>query len=201
MKQLQIRFLVILALIGVMVLRVTGQTTMPDVFTQNSVKDQMNYLEEHTKIYENYRAVREDMFQKIKKNVTDTITNIHGIITGLNKTKSGLNQIIDTLRSDLKSTKSSLDEMTKTKNSISVLGFEVNKLAYNRVMWTIIVALIAVFLIGFLIFKRNLTLIQSTKKELQDLKTEFEAYRKSSREAREKLTMDHFNEIKRLKGN
>lgn len=200
MKQLQIRFLLILALIGVMVIRVTGQTPMPDVFTQNSVKDQMNYLEEHTKIYENYRAVREDMFQKIKKNVTDTITNIHGIITGLNKTKSSLNQTIDTLRSDLKSTKSSLDEMAKTKNSISILGFEVNKLAYNRVMWTIIVGLVAVFLIGFLIFKRNLTLIQSTKNELQDLKTEFEAYRKSSREAREKLTMDHFNEIKRLKG-
>jgi uncharacterized membrane-anchored protein YhcB (DUF1043 family) len=200
MKRLQIRFLLIVALIGVMVIRVTGQTPMPDVFTQNSVKDQMNYLEEHTKIYENYRAVREDMFQKIKKNVTDTITNIHGIITGLNKTKSGLNQTIDTLRSDLKSTKSSLDEMTKTKNSISILGFEVNKLAYNRVMWTIIVGLVAVFLIGFLVFKRNLTLIQSTKNELQDLKTEFEAYRKSSREAREKLTMDHFNEIKRLKG-
>jgi hypothetical protein len=40
----------------------------------------------------------------------------------------------------------------------------------------------------------------TTKKEFQDLKVEFEAYRKTSREAREKLTMDHFNEIKKLKG-
>jgi len=200
MKRLQIRFLLILALIGVTVIKVTGQTPMPDVFTQNSLKDQLNFLDEHTKIYENYRAVREDMLQKLKHNVADTITNIHSIIAGLNKTKSSLNQTIDTLRSELKSTRTSFDEVTKSKNSLSVLGLEVNKSAYNRIMWTLVAGLLAALLIGFLIFKRNLTVIQNTKQELQDLKTEFEAYRKSSREAREKLTMDHFNEIKRLKG-
>jgi uncharacterized membrane-anchored protein YhcB (DUF1043 family) len=200
MKQLQIRFLLVLALIGVTVIRAAGQTTMPEVFTQNSLKDQMNYLDEHTKIYENYRAVREDMFQKIKHNVADTITNIYSIIAGLNRTKSSLNQTIDTLRSELKSTKTSFDEVTRTKNSLSVLGLEVNKSAYNRIMWILVAGLVAALLIGFLIFKRNLTVILNTRKELQDLKTEFEAYRKSSREAREKMTMDHFNEIKRLKG-
>jgi hypothetical protein len=53
---------------------------------------------------------------------------------------------------------------------------------------------------GFLVFKRNLSVIFSTKKEFQELKNEFETYKKTSREAREKLTMDHFHEIKRLKG-
>jgi uncharacterized membrane-anchored protein YhcB (DUF1043 family) len=67
-------------------------------------------------------------------------------------------------------------------------------------MWTILAGLIAVLVIGFLAFKRNLAAIFSTKKEFEDLKKEFETYRKTSREAREKLTMDHFNEIKRIKG-
>ena len=53
---------------------------------------------------------------------------------------------------------------------------------------------------GFLAFKRNLIQTSETKKELQDLKGEFEAYRKSAREAREKMSMDHFNEIRKLKG-
>lgn len=77
---------------------------------------------------------------------------------------------------------------------------EVNKLTYNKIMWTILAGLVAALLMGFLAFKRNLSTIFSTKKEFQDLKEEFETYRKTSREAREKLTMDHFNEIKRLKG-
>jgi len=111
-----------------------------------------------------------------------------------------LNQKIDSLTKDLGSTKTSLEEMTNTKESIKVIGLEVKKTDYNRVMWTVIFILGAALVLGFLVFKRNMSVLSDTKKDLQELKTEFEAYRKTSREAREKLTMDHFNEIKKLKG-
>jgi wyosine [tRNA(Phe)-imidazoG37] synthetase (radical SAM superfamily) len=200
MKQLQIRGVLILAVIVISVIKVTGQMTMPDVLLKSSLKDQYNYIEEHTRIYEDYRAIREDMFQKLKRNVSDTLSSINVKIAGLNKTVSVLNRTIDTLRTNLVSTQTRLDEMTKTKNSIHVAGIEVNKTTYNNSMWTILAGLIAILLIGFLAFKRNLSAMSNTKKEFQELKAEFETYRKTSREAREKLTMDHFNEIKRLKG-
>ena len=200
MKQLQIRGVMILAVMVISVIKVTGQVTMPDVLLKSSLKDQYNYIEEHTRIYEDYRAIREDMFQKLKRNVSDTLSSINIKIAGLNKTVSVLNRTIDTLRTNLASTRTKLEEITNTKNSIKVIGLEINKLTYNRIMWTILLALIAVLLLGFLVFKRNLSAIFNTKKEFQELKIEFETYRKTSREAREKLTMDHFNEIKRLKG-
>ena len=200
MKQLQIRGVMILAVMVISVIKVTGQVTMPDVLLKSSLKDQYNYIEEHTRIYEDYRAIREDMFQKLKRNVSDTLSSINIKIAGLNKTISELNRTIDTLRTNLASTRTKLEEITNTKNSIKVIGLEINKLTYNRIMWTILLALIAVLLLGFLVFKRNLSAIFNTKKEFQELKIEFETYRKTSREAREKLTMDHFNEIKRLKG-
>lgn len=200
MKQLQIRGVLILAVIVISVIKVTGQVTMPDVLLKSSLKDQYNYIEEHTRIYEDYRAIREDMFQKLKRNVSDTLSSINIKIAGLNKTLSVLNRTIDTLRNNLASTRTRLEEMTETKNSIRVAGIEVNKTTYNNSMWTILAGLIAILLIGFLAFKRNLSAMSNTKKELQELKAEFETYRKTSREAREKLTMDHFNEIKRLKG-
>jgi predicted nucleic acid-binding Zn-ribbon protein len=190
----------ILAVMVISVIKVTGQVTMPDVLLKSSLKDQYNYIEEHTRIYEDYRAIREDMFQKLKRNVSDTLSTINIKIAGLNKTVSVLNRTIDTLRTNLASTRTKLEEITNTKNSIKVIGLEINKLTYNRIMWTILLALIAVLLLGFLVFKRNLSAIFNTKKEFQELKIEFETYRKTSREAREKLTMDHFNEIKRLKG-
>ena len=200
MKQLQIRGVMILAVMVISVIKVTGQVTMPDVLLKSSLKDQYNYIEEHTRIYEDYRAIREDMFQKLKRNVYDTLSSINVKIAGFNKTVSVLNRTIDTLRTNLASTRTKLEEITNTKNSIKVIGLEINKLTYNRIMWTILLALIAVLLLGFLVFKRNLSAIFNTKKEFQELKIEFETYRKTSREAREKLTMDHFNEIKRLKG-
>ena len=200
MKQLQIRVVLILAVIIISVIKVTGQMTMPDVLLKSSLKDQYNYIEEHTRIYEDYRAIREDMFQKLKRNVSDTLSSINIRIAGLNKTVSVLNRTIDTLRTNLASTRTRLEEITNTKNSIKVIGLEINKLTYNKIMWTILLVLVAVLLLGFLVFKRNLSAVFNSKKEFQDLKLEFETYRKTSREAREKLTMDHFNEIKRLKG-
>lgn len=200
MKQLQIRCVLILAVAVISFVKVTGQVTMPDVLLKSPLKEQLNYVEERTRIYENYRAIREDMFQKIKGNVTDTLSSLNNKIAGLNKTVSSLNRTIDTLRTNLSTTQTRLEEMTVTKNSIRVAGIEVNKATYNKVMWTILAGLIATLLFGFLVFKRNLLILSNTKKEFQELKVEFEAYRKTTREAREKLTMDHFNEIKKLKG-
>ncbi len=200
MKQFQIRCFWILAVTIIAAIKVSGQVTMPDALLNSSLKEQMNYLDEHTRIYDNYRAIREDMFQKLKVNISDTLSALNTKIAGLNKTAKVLNMTIDTLKANLESTRTRLDEMTKTKNSISVLGLELNKSAYNKAMWTILAGLAAALVLGFLAFKRNISTMSDTKKEFQELKNEFDTYRKTSREAREKMTMDHFNEIKRLKG-
>jgi len=67
-------------------------------------------------------------------------------------------------------------------------------------MWMIIAGLLTILAMGFIAFKRNMVITIRTKKEFEELKNEFEAYRKASREAREKMSMAHFNEIKKLKG-
>jgi hypothetical protein len=189
-----------IAIMAMAVMKINGQTAMPDELIKNSLKEQLNYIEQRTRIYENYRAIREDMFQKIKGNVSDTLLADKSKIAGLSIMTSSLKHDIDTLNTILETTKIRLEEITRTKNSIRVLGIEVNKLTYNSILWTIVTGLIVILAIGFLIFKRNLSVTLNTKKELRELKDEFEAYRKTSREAREKMSMDHFNELKKLKG-
>jgi hypothetical protein len=196
-----LRSLLTAVFLAVILFQVNGQTTsMPDVLLKNNLKEQLNYIEERTKIYENYRAIREDMFQKVKGNITDTLARAHVSISLLNGSIAVLNHTIDSLRTGLGTIKVSLEEITRTKNSIRLLGIEVNKTAYNSIMWLIIVGLAAILVIGFLIFKRNLYSIHTINKELSDLKVEFEVYRKSAREAREKMSMDHFNELRKLRG-
>jgi hypothetical protein len=200
MKQFRLKYLLTSAMILLAVLNSNSQTAMPEELNNSSIDGQIKYLEEKTRIYENYRAVREDMFQKINRNIRDTISSDRNKINELNNRTSALKVTYDSLNLILENTTSNLNEMTATKNSISVLGMEFNKTTYNTIMWTIICVLLTLLAIGFLAFKRNLLTTIRTGKELKDLREEFEAYRQSTRLAREKMQMDHFNEIKRLKG-
>jgi hypothetical protein len=177
-----------------------SQTTMPEMLVKGSLKEQMDYIQEKTRIYEDYRAIREDMFQKIKVNALDSLKAAKTEISTLKTSSREQNFTIDSLNSSNVAVKADLDKMTKTKNSIKLLGIEINKAAYNAVLWTIIAALAGALVIGFLAFKRNHTVTAHTKKECEELKKEFEAYQKASREAREKMSMTHFNELKRLRG-
>ena len=200
MSQSKFRFALIAALIIFSTIRGISQTIFPDVLVKGTIQEQMNFLEEKTRIYEDYRAIREDMFQGIKKNTIDSLTKAKSRISGFVKLTGSLNVRIDSLNSNLKVTKEELKEMSRTKNSISVFGIKIDKALYNNIMWLIVAGLAFVLVIGFLTFKRNRTITVNTKKELKELNEEFEAYRKKTRLDREKMSMDHFKEVQKLKG-
>jgi hypothetical protein len=200
MNHLSHKYLVLFAAMLLVAIKANGQTTMPEELTKSTIKEQIKYLDEHTRIYENYRAVREDMFQKINRNFLDTLSASKNRIDGLLNLTSNLKSTNDSVNNILETTRRILDQTTTTKNSISIFGLEINKVTYNSIMWIIVAGLVIVLAIGFLIFKRNMILTLRTGKELKELKDEFEAYRQSTRIAREKMAMDHFNEIQRLKG-
>lgn len=200
MNNSRIKNLLLLSVLCLTVTVAAGQTRIPDELTTGTITEQINYIENKTRIYDDFRAIREDMFRKINRNILDTIAAEKSRIAELKNLTSVLNTRVDSLNTLLGSTRSSLDEVTATKNKISILGLGVNKKAYNSIMWTIIAALIVLMVIGFLIFKRNLVVLTRTEKDLKELKDEFAAYRQSSRIAREKVEMDLFRANQKLKG-
>lgn len=200
MNQPGARFVMIAAIMMLGTTRGNCQNTIPEILDKGTLTEQMKYLEERTLIYENYRAIREDMFQKIKKNSLDSLNKAKSSIKKFVELTGNLNYQIDSLYSRLNTTKEELKEISRTKNSISVIGIKLNKIKYNSIMWTIVVILAALLAIGYLAFKRNLSITLTAKKELKELREEFEEYRKKSRLEREKMSMDHFNAIKKLKG-
>ena len=178
----------------------SGQTKMPEELNSSAIEEQFSYVESHTRIYEGFRAIREDIFQKVNGNFLDTLAAEKNRIVELKNLTSALNQKTDSLNTLLASTRNSLNEVTDTKNKISVLGLGINKGTYNAIMWTVIGGLIILMAIGFLIFKRNLVVLLRTEKDLKELKEEFAAYKQSSRLAREKVEMDLFRANQKLKG-
>jgi hypothetical protein len=204
---LKISAIIFLAILSVKGVTASAQTnaSSPQPGTQEDINsipilNQFSYIQEHTKIYENFRAIREDVFQRLKKNVSDTINNLHKRMNIINGSTSQLKSTIDSLNTSLTTTRTNLDDMTRTKESMNLLGMEIDKGTYTTIMMSIIVVLILILLVGFLVFKRNLNIVNGRNKDLADLRAEFDAYRKTSREAREKMSLQHFNELKKLRG-
>lgn len=200
MNQKEIRSAVVIILLIFAVSAARGQTKLPEELTTGTVREQIDYVEKHTRIYDNFRAIREDIFQKLNKNAFDSLTAEKNRVAELKNHRAVLNSRTDSLNLLLSSTRRDLDEVTATKNKISVLGLELNKSTYNSILWTIIGLLLFIGAIGFLVFRRNLVVLLRTEKDLRELKEEFAAYKKTSRIAREKVEMDLFRANQKLKG-
>ena len=195
-----VRFVVICAIVLMVAARGNGQTGIPEILYKSTLSDQMTFIENRTSIYQDYRAIREDMFQLLKKNAVDSLIKAKKTISESVTINKSLTSEIDSLLNVLSLTKEELSNMTNTKNTISFLGIGMNKSVYNSIMWIIVAALAFLLTIGYMAFKRSYIVTRNTKAELSDLKKEFDEYRNKARLEREKMSMDHFKEVQKLKG-
>ena len=177
----------------------TGQPSMPEILQDGTLQEQLDYIEERTLIYNNFRAIREDMFLQVKRNSLDSLAGAKRVVNRLTADLNSRDIDMDSLSALLDGSRDDLDHAIRNRDNIAFLGIPMHKTAYNLLVWIIIVGLTTLLILGSLIFKRNRIVTSRALRELDELNQEFENYRKSSREKREKLVMEHFNEIKRLK--
>jgi len=173
--------------------------TIIAVLDSASFEDQLEFLHEKTRVYNDFRAIREDVFLLMKKNAIDTVRKEKLEVARLNSELSERDFQIETLNTDLSRTKTERDQSIRTKDSFTFLGMEVQKGVYNTIMWIVVLGLVAVGVILFLLFKRSFVVTSQTKQELESIQEEYEVYRKSSREKYEKLVVNHHSEIMKLK--
>ena len=196
------RFICLMALSSLLITgsqTLMAQYTMPPVMDSASIQSQLDYLQERTRIYNDFRAIRDDIFLKMKRNVLDSIGEIKLEVARLNSILNEKNFQIETLNTDLERSNNERDQAIRTKDALSFLGIKMNKTMYNMVMWIIVLGLAAFAIILFLLFKRTHVVTNQTKKELSTIQEEYETYRKSSREKYEKLVVSHHSEIMKIK--
>ena len=176
-----------------------SQQRMPEVMDTGKLEDQLNYIHERTLIYENYRAIREDIFQKMRSNAMDSLSVAKENIHELDGLLTDRNNEIDSLNNNLQSTKEELDQAIKNRNSLTFLGISMSKALYNTILWSVIIALAVILVLVFLSYSRNRIITVQTQKDLEEIRGEFDSYRTTSRERYEKLVVSHHNEVKKLK--
>jgi len=178
---------------------INGQVNTSGVFQKGTITEQFRYIEERTRIYEDYRAIREDMFRTLHQNTIDTLKRLQSAITLLRNESEMLKYSKDSLNNVLETTNADLKKITRTKNSIGVLGVDVGKTAYNTTIWSLIAIMIILLITGYISFKQSRLVTLKTKKDIAELKAEFEFYREKVRLEREKTNISHFHEIQKLK--
>jgi hypothetical protein len=179
---------------------IIAQRTMPEVMDTGTLEEQLDYLHEETRIYNDFRAIREDMFQKIKTNSLDSLDGSKITISELEGQLREQVILVESLREELQNTIMQLDEAIKNRDRLSILGIPMQKDRYNTIVWAVIAGLAFITAILFLSNKRLLTTARRNKNDLEELREEFEAYRKQTREQREQLVVKHHNELRKLKG-
>lgn len=192
----------VLLLIGVFISifqHAEAQSGALAVLDSANLESQMEYIHQNTRVYNNFRAVRDDIFLKMKRNVIDTLNEEKLRVAELNSRLSERNFQMETLNTDLARTKNERDEAIKNKNSLTILGISMNKAVYNSVMWFIALGLAALAVIMLVLFRRSHFVTSQTKNELQVTQNEFDEYRKSAREKYEKMVVAHHHEIMKLK--
>ena len=190
--------IIILCLSGVN--EIQSQVTTPEVLDTATLQQQLDYMKERMNIYNGYRAVRDDIFLKMNKNSLDSLNAAKREISQLEASLATTKSDMVSLQETLQQTSEDRDLAIKNKNSLSFLGIQMNKALYNSILWIIILALVALLIMLFLMFKRSFVVTRQTTKDLEETREEFETYRQQSRERYEKLVVQHHQEVLRLKG-
>ena len=176
----------------------SGATAVLDSATLDA---QLDYIYENTRVYNDYRAIRDDIFLKLRRNVKDTLNGTKLNVEELNSRLTDRDFQIETLNTDLARTKNEKDEAVRNRDSLSFFGIQMSKGLYNTILWFIILGLAALTVIMFILFRRSHLVTKEVQGELKSTLEEFEQYRKGSREKYEKLVVSHHSEIMKLKGN
>jgi hypothetical protein len=180
-------------------IKVSGQSSALAVQDTATLEQQFEYILDKTRIYEGYRAIRNDVYLKMQNNALDSLNQHILNEKHLRNELDERNADINKLTSDLDRISDERDEAIRNRDSMQFLGINVAKTVYNSVLWFIILGLAILVTILFISFRRAHVVTREAKAELNTLQEDYESYQKSSREKYEKLVVSHHNELMKLK--
>jgi len=165
-----------------------------------SVKEQFEYVQEKASRWQNYTMLPDPWFSLLKTNAMDTLKEREKQISDLKKVIEDKNKELANINAELSQTHQELEQTIIEKDSFSTLGMELRKGFFMKLISFIFIGLIVITTIAVLFAKREILAAKRARKDMEQLKQEFEDYRQDSRIKREKLVVQHHREIQKLKG-
>ena len=170
----------------------------------SSINDQFEYVLSKSGNFkglsgQQYEAVKRSMFLTLQKHTNDTLKMIREDLAKTRATVASQAKEINSLKSNLESTQTTLDNTNKEKDSMALFGMQMSKSGYNLLMWGIIGLLLASLLFFIYKFKNSNAITRQARKALAETEEEFEEHRKTALEREQKVRRQLQDEINKQK--
>ncbi len=170
---------------------------------KGSIDSQFEYIYKKSGNYRSegkrYEVVRIISLDKLRKNVADSINGQIKNAETLKSTIVSHESTISSLNEKLEETTNNLTGVTEEKDSMSFLSLSVSKVAYNTILWSIILAFSGLMLLFMFKFRRSNILTQEAKSSLSELEEEYEDYRRRALEREQKVNRQLQDELNKQK--
>ena len=154
---------------------------------KGTVGDQFQFIITRSNNYQNYKVVKREWLQTLKSHVLDSLKTFNEELGNERRLVTSQKDEISALNSKLTTANETIGSLEKEKSSVTFLGAQMNKSAYKGLVWTIIAGLLGTLLFFIYRFKNSNTVTVSTKNTLEELRGEFESYKKRALEREQKV--------------
>lgn len=163
------------------------------------IQEQYDHIMRKSSTYEGFKVIKISRFEKFKENIQDSLVTAYEKRDASLLELKGQKEQTQDLKKQVSDLQTQLAKTEKEKDSLSFLGILISKGAYMGMMWGLVFVLLFFAVFAYLLFKRSNSVTKSTKKELDDVKEEYEQHRKRALKREQELAVKYHSEINKLK--
>ena len=144
-----------------------------------------------------FRVVRREYLDNFMTNVADSLSQYPQEIGRLQEEKAALQQQIDATASEVSDRDATIADLNKERDSISLLGMQLDKGTYSLIMWALVIGLLVALLVALASTRIAARSNTELKRDRDKLASELEQSRKSRLTVEQDLRRQLQDEINR----
>lgn len=157
-------------------------------------------LMENSSSYQNYKVIDKERINGFQENLGSYLMQEQSSKQQVVSQLQQKDQAIESLENQLYKLQTANENLLGNTESISFLGFKVNKATYSVIMWLLVLGSIAFSGILFLKYQRANEITTSSKSILKDLEDEYESFRRVCIQREQDLKRKLYDEMKKTDG-
>ncbi len=157
-------------------------------------------LMENSSSYQNYKVIDKERINGFQENLGSYLMQEQSSKKQVVSQLQQKDQAIKSLENQLSKLQTANESLLGNTESISFLGFKVNKATYSVIMWLLVLGSIAFSGILFLKYQRANEITTSSKSILKDLEDEYESFRRVCIQREQDLKRKLYDEMKKTDG-
>jgi len=164
-----------------------------------TLNNQIQELIDKSNRYQDYKVVKINKLNALKKSVSDSIANLKNTLETSYTRIDNLENSIDSLKLNLENTQIALIESQKKEDGIYLFGNLLKKSTYNTILWSIIAIMLLLSAIFIFRFRRSNNITKDALSRLSETEEEFETHRQRALEREQQIRRKLQDELNKQK--